>query len=192
MNLRIKKKLINVEKITKTTKKTKQETKKKKKIREENETRKKREQKLEEKKPDETTKIQLPSLPKTGLLDSVQNFLAYTFLGYMMTNYSDKMSPLAQVVKILPSALDTFGNIIRGTVDVAGGVIEGGYKFKDDLRKKVEELGGKDAQKTFDNFTTGFKDMINRIMSLGIYQPPPTPQKVNGGLVTRMDYRWCH
>jgi len=186
LNLRIKKKLINVEKITKTTKKTKQETKKKKKIREENETRKKKEQKLEEKKPDETTKIQLPSLPKTGLLDSVQNFLAYTFLGYMMTNYSDKMSPLAQVVKILPSALDTFGNIIRGTVDVAGGVIEGGYKFKDDLRQKVEELGGKDAQKTYDSFTNGFKDMINRIMTLGIYQPPPTPQKVNGGLVTRM------
>jgi len=186
LNLRIKKKLINVEKITKTTKKTKQETRKKKKIREENETRKKKEQKLEEKKPDETTKIQLPSLPKTGLLDSVQNFLAYTFLGYMMTNYSDKMSPLAQVVKILPSALDTFGNIIRGTVDVAGGVIEGGYKFEDDLRQKVEELGGKDAQKTYDSFTNGFKDMINRIMTLGIYQPPPTPQKVNGGLVTRM------
>lgn len=186
LNLKIKKKLINVEKITNITKKTKQETKKKKKIREENETRKKKEQKQEEKQPTETTKIQLPSLPKTGLLDSVQNFLSYTFLGYMFTNYSDKMSPLAQVVKILPPALNTFGTIIKGTVDVAGGVIEGGYKFKDDLSKKIKEVGGEDAQKTYNSFTNNFKDMINRIMTLGIYQPPPIPQKVNGGLVTKM------
>ena len=190
LNFQIKKKLINVDKLVNNTKKVKEKTKKQKKTRKENEEREKKEGRLEQKQPKEASKLNLPGLPKTGFLDSVQNFIGYTFLGYLFTNYSNNLPALMGVVKQLPAAMDTFGNIIRGTVDLAAGIIEGGYKFKNDLRQKVDELGGKDAQKTFDKFTVGFKDMINSIMSLGLYKPPkektPVPQQASGGYVRKM------
>lgn len=193
LNLKIKKKLINVEKVVKTTKKVKETTKKQKKARKESEARSEKEGRLEQKQPNEASKLNLPGLPKTGVFDTISNFLGYTFLGYVLTNYSNNLSPLKAVVDKLPAAIDTFGTIIKGTVDVAASTIEGGYKFKDDLRKKVTEIGGKDAQKTFDTFTTNFKDMINSIMTLGLYKPQPVPQKVNGGYVRKMaPWRQCY
>lgn len=190
LNFQIKKKLINVDKLVNNTKKVKEKTKKQKKTRKENEEREKKEGRLEQKQPKEASKLNLPGLPKTGFLDSVQNFIGYTFLGYLFTNYSNNFPALIGVVKQLPAAMDTFGNIIRGTVDLAAGIIEGGYKFKNDLRQKVDELGGKDAQKTFDKFIVGFKDMINSIMTLGLYKPPkektPVPRQASGGYVRKM------
>jgi len=190
LNLKIKKKLINVDKVVNTTKKVKEKTRKQKKTRKENEEREKKEGRLEQKQPKEASKLNLPSLPKTGIFDTVQNFLGYTFLGYILTNYSDKLSPLRTVVSKLPAAMDTFGAIVRGTVDFAGGLIEGGYKFRNDLSQQVNELGGKDAQKTFDTFTNDFKNTINSIMTLGLYKPPkeqtPVPQQASGGYVKKM------
>jgi hypothetical protein len=191
LNFKIKKKLINVDKLVNTTKKVKEKTKKQKKIRKEGEERKKKEGELEKNQPKGVSKLNLPSLPKTGFLDSIQNFIGYTFLGYLFTNYSNNLPALMGVVKQLPAAMDTFGNIIKGTIDITTGMIEGGYKFRNDLSQKVNELGGKDAQKTFDTFTNNFKDMINSIMTLGLYKPQPQPkpqipQRANGGYVRKM------
>jgi hypothetical protein len=187
LNLKIKKKLINVEKIVNKTKKVKETTRKKKKVSKENENRKLKEERSEKQKPVETKKLNLPNLPKTGFLDSVQNFLGYTFLGYLFTNYSDNLSPLQKVVSLLPAAMDTFSKVLVGTLDFSSALIASGYKAKDELSKQVKSLGGKNAQKTFDQFTTDFRDMINSIMTLGLVQPKqPVPQKTNGGLVTKM------
>jgi len=187
LNLKIKKKLINVEKIVNKTKKVKETTRKKKKTSKENEKRQLKEEKLEKQKQPETKVLGLPNLPKTGFLDSVQNFLGYTFLGYLFTNYSDNLSPLQKVVSLLPAAMDTFSKVLVGTLDFSSALIAGGYKAKDELSKQVKSLGGENAQKTFDQFTTDFRDMINSIMTLGLVQPKqPVPQKTNGGLVTKM------
>ena len=125
LNFQIKKKLINVDKLVNNTKKVKEKTKKQKKTRKENEEREKKEGRLEQKQPKEASKLNLPGLSKTGFLDSVQNFIGYTFLGYLFTNYSNNLPALMGVVKQLPAAMDTFGNIIRGTVNLAAGIIEG-------------------------------------------------------------------
>lgn len=188
LNIKIKEKLINVDKVVSTTKKVKEKTKKQKKVRKENEKRDEKETKLEQKKVSQDTKVNLPGLPKTGIFTTIENFLGYTFLGYVFTNYSNNLPALTNVVKMLPSAMNTFGSIIKGTVDITAGIIEGGYKFKNDLSQKVNELGGKNAQKTFDTFTNNFKDMINSIMTLGLYkpQPQPVPQKYTGGYVRKM------
>jgi len=186
LNLKIKKKLINVDKVVNTTKKVKEKTKKEKKVRKENEAREQKEGRLEQKQPKEASKLNLPGLPKTEVFDTISNFLGYTFLGYVLTNYSNNLSSLKGVVGKLPAAMDTFGSIIKGTVDVTAGLIEGGYKFRNDLSNQVNKIGGKDVQKTFDTFTNNFKDMINSIMTLGLYKPQPIPQKVNGGYVRKM------
>jgi len=186
LNLKIKKKLINVDKVVSTTKKVKEKTKKQKKVRKETEKRDEKETKLEQKKVSKDTKVNLPGLPKTGIFTTIENFLGYTFLGYVFTNYSNNLPALTNVVKMLPSAMNTFGSIIKGTVDITAGIIEGGYKFRNDLSQKVNELGGKNTQKTFDTFTNNFKDMINSIMTLGLYKPQPVPQKYTGGYVRKM------
>jgi hypothetical protein len=185
LNLKVKKKLINVDKFIGNTKKTKEKTQKVKKKKEENKKRKEKEDRLEKAKSPGISALKLPSLPKTGILDSISNFVQYTFLGYLLGNYSDKLGGLGGVIKTVMSALDTVSNLVVGTVDISASIIKGIYDTKDKLSKQVDQLGGKDAKKTFDNFTTGFKDMINKIMSLGLYQPP-VPQKTNGGIVQKM------
>lgn len=194
LNLKIKDKLINVDKLIKNTKKVKKTTRKKKKTSSETEQRKKREDRLEKSKFLPTSKLKLPSLPKTGFFDWIQNFIGYTFLGYLLTNYSDQLPRLMQVAKLLPSAMNIFGSILRGTVDFASTLIMGGYKARDDLSKMVKDLGGENAQKTFDEFTNNLKNLINSILTLGIYQaeqksqkPKTVPQKYNGGLVKKMN-----
>lgn len=191
LNIKIKKKLINVDKVFNKTKKVKEKTRKEKKTREENEARKKRENRLEQKQPQGATKLSLPNLPRTGFLDSVQNFIGYTFLGYLMTTYYDKLPALMGVAKILPPALETFGAIIRTTFNIGTSLIEGGYKFREDLSQKTKELGGEDAQKTFDEASDSLKNVVNSILTLGLYQAPkkekePIPQKNTGGYVKKM------
>lgn len=185
LNLKVKKKLINVDKFIGNTKKTKEKTQKVKKKKEENKKRKEKEDRLEKAKSPGVSALNLPNLPKTGILDSISNFVQYTFLGYLLYNYGNKIGGLGSVVKTVVSGLETVSNLVIGTVDVSASIIKGIYDTKDKLSNQVEQLGGKDAKKTFDNFTTGFKDMINKIMSLGLYQPP-VPQKTNGGMVQKM------
>lgn len=191
LNIKIKKKLINVDKVFNKTKKVKEKTRKEKKTREENEARKKRENRLEQKQPQGATKLSLPNLPRTGFLDSVQNFIGYTFLGYLMTTYYDKLPALMGVAKILPPALETFGTVIRTTFNIGTSLIEGGYKFREDLSQKTKELGGENAQKTFDEASDSLKNVVNSILTLGLYQAPkkekePIPQKNTGGYVKKM------
>jgi LAS superfamily LD-carboxypeptidase LdcB len=188
LNLKIKKKLINVEKIVNKTKKVKEKTKRDKKVSKENEKRKVKEDRLEKDKQPETKVLGLPNLPKTGFLDSVQNFLGYTFLGYLFTNYNDNLPQLKKVVNLLPAAMDTFGKVLIGTLDFSSALIAGGYKAKEDLSKQIKSLGGENAQKQFDDATNSFKELINSILTLGLYKPSQTsvPQKTNGGLVTKM------
>ena len=191
LNIKIKKKLINVEKVLNKTSKKKEKTRKNKKKNKENEARKKKEERLEKGREQAKTKLNLPGLPKTGFLDSIQNFVGYTFLGYLMTRHYDKLPVLMGVVKVLPAAMETFGNIVTTTVDWSASFIKGGYDFRDYVSQKKGELDGPEAQKRFDEATDGLKDFINSFMTLGLYQPPkkekqPIPQKTNGGYVRKM------
>lgn len=191
LNIKIKKKLINVDKVLNKTTEKKEKIRKNKRKNVENEERKKKEERLEKNKSQAATKLNLPGLPRTGFLDSIQNFIGYTFLGYLMTNYYDKLPALMGVVKVLPAAMETFGNIVTTTVDFTASFIKGGYEFRDYVSQKKGEVDGPEAQKRFDEATDGLKNMINSIMTLGLYQAPkkekqPIPQKTNGGYVRKM------
>lgn len=186
LNLKVKKELLNIIKITNETKIVKANTKKQKEIREEDEQRDEKEKKSEKKKSEEG-KFTLPNLlPKTGILDRVQDYITYTFLGYMLTTYGDKVSPLTEVAKLLPSAMDTVGNVLTGTLDFTSALIKGGYETRDKISELAKSVGGENSQKVFDDFTNMMKDQINKYSTLGIYQPPAVPQKANGGLVEKL------
>lgn len=191
LNIKIKKKLINVEKVLNKTTEKKEKIRKNKKKNKENGARKKKEKRLEKGKEQAKTKLNIPGLPRTGFLDSIQNFVGYTFLGYLLSSQNDKLPALRGVVEVLPAAMETFGNIVTTTVDWTASFIEGSYNFRDYVSQKKGELDGPEAQKRFDEATDGLKNLVNSVLTLGLYQAPKKekqqiPQKTNGGYVRKM------
>lgn len=152
----------------------------------ENEKRNKEETKLERKKETDKFKFKAPSLPRTGFLDTLQNFISYTFLGYLIGNYYEYLPKLLQFSKIIIPAITVIKNIVVGAFEGTVALIDFGYKANDEIKKFVSSVGGKDAEKTFVKFTDGFRDLINRVMTLGLYNPAPVPAKSNGGFVAKM------
>lgn len=180
------KKLVNVDKLFKNNLvlQKKQIASQKKVI--ENEKREKNETKLERKKETNKFKFKAPSLPRTGFLDAIQNFISYTFLGYLIGNYYEYLPKLLQFSKNIIPAINLIKNIVVSTFEGTVALIDFGYKANDEIKKFVKSIGGQDAEKTFTKFTSDFKDLINRVMTLGLYNPAPIPAKSNGGFVTKM------
>lgn len=152
----------------------------------ENEKRNKEETKLERKKETDKFKFKAPSLPKTGFLDAIQNFISYTFLGYLIGNYYEYLPKLIQFSKNIVPVVQTLEKIVVGTFEATVGLIDLGYKSHDEIKKLVTSIGGQDAQTKFDSFAKNFKDLINRIMTLGLYNPSQIPTKSNGGYVEKL------
>jgi murein DD-endopeptidase MepM/ murein hydrolase activator NlpD len=152
----------------------------------ENKKREKREEKLERKKEVDKFQFKAPSLPKTGFLDSIKNFISYTLLGYVMSRYYEWLPKLIEFSKILIPALTNLDKITKGLLDGVSSFISAGYKANEEVRKFAKSVGGEKTKKTYDEFTKNFNNLVNRILTLGLYQPEPTPKKQHGGVVKKM------
>ena len=153
--------LLNVEKFLKTdliTSKKKAETRRKEKEREDF---KKEEEKLEA--PKEAKKFNLPGLnvPGMSFLDRIKRFLFFTALGWLFTKFQDQLPKLEGIVKTIGQVYGVAEGIFKSLLNGLVNFIDIGYQTYDGLRKKVEDLGGKDAAKTFDKFSGHLNKLIN-------------------------------
>ena len=154
-------KLLKVEKFLKSdliTSKKKAETRRKEKEREDF---KKEEEKLEA--PKEAKKFNLPGLnvPGMSFLDRIKRFLFFTALGWLFTKFQDQLPKLEGIVKTIGQVYGVAEGIFKSLLNGLVNFIDIGYQTYDGLRKKVEDLGGKDAAKTFDEFSGHLNKLIN-------------------------------
>ena len=154
-------KLLKVEKFLKSdliTSKKKAETRRKEKEREDF---KKEEEKLEA--PKEAKKFNLPGLnvPGMSFLDRIKRFLFFTALGWLFTKFQDQLPKLEGIVKTIGQVYGVAEGIFKSLLNGLVNFIDIGYQTYDGLRKKVEDLGGKDAAKTFDKFSKNLNELIN-------------------------------
>jgi hypothetical protein len=187
-NLNVKRKFINVDKFLKNsyTQKKKEEDKKKRK--KQSETRQEKETKLETPKGIKGIGKIKSLIPATGILDAVQKFAIFTFIGWLFTKFAKDLPKLLTLTNKLVPIANTVEKIIGGIFEGVVGFIDAGYKAYDQMRALSKDIGGEKAQKVYDDFSKNFNYITNAILTFGLstlVQPKPTPTKSNGGLVTR-------
>lgn len=188
LNLNVKRKFIDVDKLLKNSflKKKKEENKKKKK--KQTEKRQEKEKNLELPKGIEGISKVKSLIPKTGILDAVQNFATFTFLGYLLTKFGGEMPKLVGILQKAVPILNISEKIIGGIFEGIVGFIDAGYKVHDQMRVLSKDIGGEKAQKVYDDFSTNFNRFLNAIATLGLSElgrgdEKPPEKKSGGGMV---------
>ena len=149
--------------------------------RKQEERRKKREEELEKNKgKSKIGKGISATLPLKNIFDNISNFLLFLAGGFLLNKILDILPQLMEIGKILKPitiGIYNFGKFMLGSVI---GFIDAGYAIHDDLRSKVEELGGEDAVEKFDKFAKQFKKVINGAIILAMLSTL-LPKKRRGG-----------
>ena len=127
-------------------------------LREENE--KKREKKKK-------SGIKMPkgiSIPKTGFLDSIKNFLGTILVGRLLVLLIEYAPKIAEFIKFISPVASFIGDVIGGLVDKLVTAIDFGYKIKDKIEETTKNLFGEDGLKKFKDFQGHFTKFMNLAM----------------------------
>ena len=92
-------------------------------------------------------------------------FLAGGFLLNKLLDFLPQLMKIGKIIKPIIVGIYNFGKFMTESVI---GFIDAGYAIHDDLRKKVEELGGEEAVEKFDKFAGLFKKVINGAIILAM------------------------
>ena len=114
------------------------------------ERRKKREKELEENKEKKKKSFSLNILPKTGILDSLKNFLTFLVGGFLLNlllNQLERIRPIVKRLAPIAKGIMQFGKFMW---DGVIGFIVQAYDKYDELRESVEKMGGEVALEKFD------------------------------------------
>lgn len=131
------------------------------------------------------SKIDLSNLPKLSIpggsiLDTINRFLAFTFAGYLFDKYNKFLPKLLEFGKFISPVvkfIDAFGkNLIDGVINF----IDLGYRTYDNVRKTIEQIGGKDAAKTFDEFSGHLNTLLNGAIAAAMLIASTSPKGVSG------------
>lgn len=157
----IKETLFNIDSLLKSILGEEKKNKSKKRKEKEKSDYEKEEKKLEA--PKEEKKFKLPGLtvPGMGLLDRIKRFLFFTALGWLFTKFQSDLPKLLGIVKTVSQVYVATEGIFKSLLGGLINFIDIGYQTYDGLRKKVEDIGGKDAVKTFDEFSGHLNKLIN-------------------------------
>jgi len=130
----------------------------------ENKKSKKREEDLEKKESKKESGMSLPSLPKTGFLSWIRNFITNVLVGYFVVRLIKYLPQLQGVLTLAGKAFD-------GVIDIGGKLLNGlatfidwGYRAYDATRGFIRNIGGDNTLKLFDKFTSGFDTFLNLVL----------------------------
>ena len=134
LNFKIKEKLINVDKFFKKETKEKVKKVKKEKVKKERKKREQKEKDLETPKGIKGIDKVKSMFPKTGILDAIQRFATFTFLGYLLTKFADETPKLLGILQKTAPVLNTVEKVIGGIFEGVVSFVDAGYKAYDQMR----------------------------------------------------------
>ncbi len=176
-------KLIKIDEVLQDTLKLKKDKEKKEDQIEEKEDRKKREAALEKKDKGKKKSDKLFSIPKSGGLDWLSNWLQWTTIGFLFNNFKGLLDYIApiwnNVIKPLGKILY---NIFTAIVSGVTFFIDLGYDAYKGVESLIGDIGGEDAKEEFNKatgaLTTAFNVAIIGLMIAASTRPggkPGTP-----------------
>ena len=125
------------------------------------ERRKEREKEIEEKKQTKKKSPSLNLLPKTGILDSLKNFLMFVVGGFLLNlllkNF-DVLEGIGKAILSITTGIMKVGKFLWNTVI---GFIVKAYDGYDALRESVRKIGGDEAVEKFERVSDLLKTVIN-------------------------------
>jgi uncharacterized protein YcfJ len=148
---------------------------------EDKEKKSKREQKLEQR---DTPNIKLPNLisriPGGSILDTIKRYLGFTFLGWLVGKY-EQLMPILE--KFMTISKPVFEGLVFATETILKGVygfVDAGYKAYDKVSETIKKIGGEDAEKTFNEFSSHFNKLLNGTLIAAMLIAGSTPNKKPG------------
>jgi len=188
LNFEIKEKLIDVDKFFKKNIKDKKKKEKEKKKGKQRKKRAEKERNLETPKGIKGVEKTKSLIPKTGILDAVQRFATFTFLGYLLGKFGGETPKLLGILKNVGPVINTTEKIIGGIFEGIVGFIDAGYKAHDQMRALSKDIGGEKAQKVYDDFSSNFNRFLNAVLTFGLSElgresEIPPEKKSGGGMV---------
>ena len=160
----IKKKLIGVEDILKDTLASEKKKISDEKKSEQKERRAKREDKMETKPKKKKEKDLMPSLPGKSFFGRIFDFFKNIIIGYFavrLLEYAPLLLPIVKTIaRVGEFILNVGGKILNGLVSF----VDFGYKAYDATRGFVENLGGEEAAKKFDEFS----GVLNKVLNVAL------------------------
>jgi hypothetical protein len=161
-------KIVNIDKIFKSSLLTTTKENQKKRESEEKDEFKEREKELEKQKPKKIPGINLPKLPGFGLFDLIKNFIFNTLLGFIAIRLIDHLPKLLKLLPIIFKVgdfiIDIAGKLLNGLVTF----IDWGYKAVDSTRGFIKDKFGEDVLKNVDAIGKHLNTFFNLAVIAGL------------------------
>jgi muramidase (phage lysozyme) len=133
-----------------------------------NSNRRERESALERQKRANPINFLRDSIPKTGFLDAIRNFILYTALGklvpFVLKNLPKILNATKMLIPVYTFLENFFGNVLNGVVNA----IDFGYKINDKLRGILKEATDGKFEKKFDELQDTLKTFLNIAIVAGL------------------------
>tara|TARA_R100000152_G_C6777863_1_gene208032 strand:+ start:692 stop:2059 length:1368 start_codon:yes stop_codon:yes gene_type:complete len=135
--------------------------------RREEEKRKQREENIEKKK----KKVPLPFkgfLPRTGIFDTIGNFLLFLAGGILFNKFLSLQKDFSGILNLLKDITVGIWNFTTTVVSGIINIVNAGYEGYDAVMQKVEDVGGKDLREKVEKFMGLLNKVINGAIILGM------------------------
>jgi murein DD-endopeptidase MepM/ murein hydrolase activator NlpD len=157
----LKKKVLKIEDIINSTYLIRQSENNRKRKEKERKRFEEREKKLEVKPNADPKSLAKISFPGQSILDTIKRFVTFTFVGFLVNKYLEYLPKLVEFgknIEPITKFIDAFSkNVIDGVINF----IDLGYRAYDKVNKMIEDVGGKDASKQFEKFSSELNKLLN-------------------------------
>ena len=117
------------------------------------------------------------SLPGTSILDTIKRFVIFTFVGFLFDKYNQYLPKLLEFGKYIAPVTKFIDAFAKNAIDGVIKFIDFGYQTYDNVRKKIDDIGGKDAVKTFDEFSKNLNLILNGAIAASMLIASTSPGK---------------
>ena len=107
-------------------------------------------------------------LPKIGFFDRIKNFIKNVLLGFILTRLVEFAPILQKIVPLLAGAIDFMTDFAIGLVNALGTFLKWGFDAYEKTEKFIEDIGGEDAVKEFNKFTSTLERFLNLALIAGL------------------------
>ena len=107
-------------------------------------------------------------LPKIGFFDRIKNFIKNVLLGFILTRLVEFAPILQKIVPLLAGAIEFMTDFAIGLVDALGTFLKWGFDAYEKTEKFIEDIGGEDAVKEFNKFTSTLERFLNLALIAGL------------------------
>jgi muramidase (phage lysozyme) len=108
------------------------------------------------------------TLPRTGFLDAIRNFILYTTMGkfvpFVLKNLPTILNATRNLVPVINFVEKFAGNVLNGVITA----IDFGYKVHDKIRKIFKDVTGNKFEKTFDELSESLNTFLNIAIIAGL------------------------